>query len=110
MDPRPACLVVGTVSPYRREAFRLLAEAEHVEVIAWEEAGPPVAGLEVHRTTEAGAARLAGSGRYRAVISARNGHVALLGSYVAARARRVPFVLWVGVWAHPRTAAHALSG
>jgi glycosyltransferase involved in cell wall biosynthesis len=109
MDPRPACLVVGTVSPYRREAFRLLAEAEHVEVIAWEEAGPPIAGLTVRRATEAGAARMAGSGRYRAVISARNGHAALLGSYVAARARRVPFVLWVGIWAHPRSAAHALS-
>ena len=26
--PVPACLVIGTVSPYRREAFRLLAERE----------------------------------------------------------------------------------
>ena len=109
MDPRPACLVVGTVSPYRREAFRLLAEHEHVEVIAWEQAGPPVAGLTVHRTTEAGAARLAGSGRYRAVIAGLNGRTALLGSYLAARVRRVPFVLWTGIWAHPHTAAHALS-
>ncbi len=109
MDPRPACLVTGTVSAYRREAFRLLAEQEHVEVIAWEEAGPPVAGLTVHRTTEAGAARLAASGRYRAVISGLNGRTAVLGAYLGARARRVPFVLWVGIWAHPRTAGHAVS-
>ena len=109
MDPRPACLVTGTVSPYRREAFRLLAAAEDVEVIAWEEAGPPVRGLTVHRTTQAGAARLAGSGRYRGVICGLNGRTALSGSYLAARVRRVPFVLWVGIWSHPRTAAHALS-
>ena len=108
-DPRPACLITGTVSPYRREPFRLLAEREGVEVIAFEEAGPPVAGLAVHRVTQAGAARLAASGRYRAVIASLGGRVALPGAYLAARARRVPFVLWATVWAHPRTPAHALS-
>ena len=110
MDPRPACLVTNIVSPYRREPFRLLAAAEDVEVIAWgEDAGPPVRGLTVHRATQAGAARLAAGGRYRAVICGLNGRVALSGSYLAARARRLPFVLWVGIWAHPRTPAHALS-
>ena len=108
-DPRPACLVTGTVSPYRREPFRLLAGAEDVEVIAFQEAGPPVPGLTVHRTTQAGAVRLVASGRYRAVISGLGGRIALPGSYLAARARRVPFVLWATIWAHPRTAAHALS-
>jgi glycosyltransferase involved in cell wall biosynthesis len=101
--------VTGTVSPYRREPFRLLAEAERVEVIAFEEAGPPVPGLTVHRTTQAGAVRLAASGRYRAVISGIGGRIALPGAYAAARARRVPFVLWATIWAHPRTPAHALS-
>jgi glycosyltransferase involved in cell wall biosynthesis len=108
-DPRPACLLTGIVSPYRREPFRLLAEAEDVEVIAHEHAGPPIAGLTVHRTSEAGAVRLAASGRYRAVIAGLDGRVALPGAYAAARARRVPFVLWATIWAHPRTAAHALS-
>ena len=106
---RPACLVTGTVNDYRREPFRALAQAQDVEVIAWREAGPPVEGLTVHRTTQAGAVRLAGSGRYRAVISGLGGRVALPGSYLAARARGVPFVLWATIWAHPRTAAHALS-
>lgn len=108
-DLRPACLITGIVSPYRREPFRLLGEHANVEVIAHEEAGPPIPGLSVHRTTELGAARLAASGRYRAVISGIDGRVALPGAYAAARARRVPFVLWATIWAHPRTPAHALS-
>jgi glycosyltransferase involved in cell wall biosynthesis len=108
-DPRPACLLTGTVSPYRREPFRLLAQAEDVEVIAHEHAGPPIPGLTVHRASEAGAVRLAGSGRYRAVIAGLDGRVALPGAYAAARARGVPFVLWATIWAHPRTPAHALS-
>jgi glycosyltransferase involved in cell wall biosynthesis len=106
---RPACLVTGIVNDYRREPFRALAEAEDVEVIAWQEAGPPVPGLTVHRTTQAGAVRLAASGRYRAVISGLGGRLALPGSYLAARARGVPFVLWATIWEHPRTLAHRLS-
>jgi glycosyltransferase involved in cell wall biosynthesis len=108
-DPRPACLVTGTVSPYRREPFRLLGELASVEVIAHQHAGPPIDGLTVHRTGELGAVRLAGSGRYRAVIAGIDGRIALPGSYLAARARRIPFVLWATIWAHPRTPAHALS-
>jgi glycosyltransferase involved in cell wall biosynthesis len=101
--------VTGIVNDYRREPFRALAEAEDVEVIAWREAGPPVDGLTVHRTTQAGAVRLAGSGRYRAVIASLGGRLALPGSYLAARARGVPFVLWATIWEHPRTLAHRLS-
>jgi len=108
-DQRPACLITGKVSPYRREPFRVLAEREGVEVIAFDDAGPPVPGLAVHRVTQAGAVRLAASGRYRAVIASLGGRLALPGAYVAARARRVPFVLWATVWAHPRTPAHLLS-
>jgi glycosyltransferase involved in cell wall biosynthesis len=108
-DPRPACLITGIVSPYRREPFRLLARAANVEVIAFRDAGPPVPGLVVHRTTQTGAVRLAASGRYRSVICGLGGRIALPGSFLAARARRVPFVLWATIWAHPRTPAHLLS-
>ena len=108
-DPRPVAVVTGTVSPYRREPFRLLAERQGAEVIAWEGAGPPVDGLAVHRTTQAGAARLAGSGRYRAVVCGLGGRVALPGTYAAARRAGIPFVLWATIWSHPRTLAHALS-
>lgn len=108
-DSRPIAVVTGTVSPYRREPFRLLAERQGAEVIAWEGAGEPVPGLAVHRTSQAGAARLAGSGRYRAVVCGLGGRIALPGAYAAARRAGIPFVLWASIWAHPRTPAHALS-
>ena len=38
-----------------------------------------------------------------------SGRVALPAAYAGARRARVPFVLWATIWAHPRTAAHALS-
>jgi len=106
---RPACLITGAVSPYRREPFRALAAAEGVEVIAYEDAGAPVPGLTVHRTTQAGAVGLVASGRFRAVICGLGGRVALPGAYLAARARGLPFVLWATIWVHPRTPAHLLS-
>jgi glycosyltransferase involved in cell wall biosynthesis len=53
--------------------------------------------------------RLAASGRYRAVIAGLSGRVALPAAYAGARRAGVPFVLWATIWAHPRTAAHALS-
>ena len=108
-DPRPACLITGEVSPYRREPFRLLTEAEDVEVIAFRDAGEPVPGVVVRRVAEREAARLAGSGSYRAVICGLGGRVALPGSFAAARRAGVPFVLWASIWSHPRTPAHALS-
>ena len=106
---KPVALVTGAVSPYRREPFRLLDEAEGVEVIAWADAGEPVPGLTVHATGQSGAARLVASGRYRAVIAGLGGRVALPATYSAARRARIPFVLWASIWSHPRTTAHALS-
>jgi glycosyltransferase involved in cell wall biosynthesis len=112
---KPVALVTGEVSPYRREPFRMLAEAEGVEVLAFREAAQvdpaaaPPHGLLVHHTTERGAVRRIASGRYRAVIAGIGGRVALPGSYLAARRTRIPFVLWTSLWAHPRTPAHLLS-
>lgn len=106
---RPVALVTGEVSPYRREPFRMLGEAEGLEVIAFRGAGEPVPGLTVRDVSESGAARLVGSGRYRAVIAGLGGRVALPATYAAARRAGIPFVLWASLWAHPRTPAHALS-
>jgi glycosyltransferase involved in cell wall biosynthesis len=94
---KPVALVTGEVSPYRREPFRMLDEAEGVEVIARAEAGE----LEAARRTRAG--------RYRAVIHGLGGRVSLPATYVAARRQGIPFVLWASVWAHPRTPAHVVS-
>jgi glycosyltransferase involved in cell wall biosynthesis len=98
-DPRPVALVTREVSPYRREPFRLLDEAEGVEVLAWKDGDP----------SQTGAARAVASGRYRAVVCGIAGRVALPGSYAAARRAGVPFVLWTSIWAHPRSPAHLLS-
>jgi glycosyltransferase involved in cell wall biosynthesis len=101
--------VTNIVSHYRDESFALLCEAEDVEVITWAHRGPVPAGVRVRTTTERGAARLAGSGRYRAVIGGMGGRLALPGAYLGARRAKVPFVLWASIWAHPRSAFHALS-
>lgn len=108
-DERPACLVTNLVSTYREEPFRLLCEAEDVDVIAWAHQGTAPRGVRLSTPSQLGAARLAGSGRYRAVICGMSGRVALPGSYLAARRARTPFVLWATIWAHPRTPAHAVS-
>ena len=47
--------------------------------------------------------------RYDAVIKNLNGRLMLPSLYAAARLRRVPFVLWTGMWFHPQTAFHRLS-
>ena len=108
-DPRPVALVTGEVSPYRREPYRMLAEAEGAEVLAWQDTGDDVPGLTVRRPTQLGAARLVASGRYRAAICGLGGRAALPGSYLAARRAGIPFVLWATIWEHPRTPAHLLS-
>src|SRR3954471_15922746 len=94
---KPVALVTGEVSAYRHEPFRMLDEAEGIEVIARSEAG------------ELAAARGVRAGRYRAVIHGLGGRASLPATYAAARRARIPFVLWASLWAHPRTAAHVLS-
>ncbi|HVI16756.1 MAG TPA: glycosyltransferase family 4 protein [Gaiellales bacterium] len=97
---KPVALVTGVVSDHRVEPFRILSERENVELLSWQ---------EPRRHSQLEAARLAGSGRYRAVIGGLGGRVALPAAYLAARRARIPFVLWASLWAHPRTAAHAAS-
>jgi glycosyltransferase involved in cell wall biosynthesis len=97
---KPVALVTGVVSDHRVEPFRILAEREQVDVLSWQ---------EPRRYSQLQAARLAGSGRYRAVIGGLGGRIALPAAYAAARRARVPFVLWASLWDHPRTPAHALS-
>jgi glycosyltransferase involved in cell wall biosynthesis len=54
-------------------------------------------------------AALAASGRHRAVVVSTGGRLALPAAWAGARRARVPVILWSALWAHPRTAAHALS-
>lgn len=91
---KPVALVTNEVPPYRETPFRLLDEAEGIEIIEY-------------RRGELEAARR--MNRYRAVIHGLGGRISLPATYAAARRARVPFVLWASLWAHPRTPAHALS-
>jgi glycosyltransferase involved in cell wall biosynthesis len=52
---------------------------------------------------------LAASGDYRAVVCPTGGRVAPLATWAGARRSQVPLVLWASLWAHPHSAAHALS-
>lgn len=56
-----------------------------------------------------GVALTLSSKRYDAVIKSLNGKLMLPLTFGAARVRRVPFVLWTGMWAHPTTPVHQLS-
>jgi glycosyltransferase involved in cell wall biosynthesis len=114
-DPRPVLFVTNHAPSFRTGAFAALHEAENV-VFALVGGGvrhggdltqePP---FPVIRPTQRQVARLAASGRFRAVVAGISGRVALPAAYLGARRARVPFVLWATIWRHPRTAAHALS-
>jgi glycosyltransferase involved in cell wall biosynthesis len=54
-------------------------------------------------------AALAASGDYRAVVCSIGGRVALPATWAGTRRARLPLILWASLWAHPRSAAHALS-
>lgn len=115
---KPVLFVTNHAPPFRVPAFAALHAREGV-VFALiggnvrhggggtrveEEMSFPV----VH-PAERSVARLAASGRFRAVVAGLSGKVALPAAYAGARAGRIPFVLWATIWAHPRTPAHALS-
>jgi glycosyltransferase involved in cell wall biosynthesis len=116
-DPRPVLFVTNHAPPFRVGAFAELHRHEEV-VFALVGGGLRHGGgaggthglpFGVLTPPQRAIARLAASGRFRAVIAGLSGRVALPAAYAGARAGGVPFVLWATIWAHPRTAAHALS-
>jgi glycosyltransferase involved in cell wall biosynthesis len=113
---RPVLFVTNHAPPFRVGAFAALHEREDVvfaliggDVRHGGGEGSADLPFPVLRPTQRGVLRLAASGRFRAVVAGLSGRVALPAAYVGARRARVPFVLWATIWAHPRTAAHALS-
>jgi glycosyltransferase involved in cell wall biosynthesis len=116
-DPRPVLFVTNHAPPFRVGAFAELHRHEEV-VFALVGGGLRHGGgtgatedlpFPVITPPQRAIARLAASGRFRAVVAGLSGRVALPAAYAGARAGGVPFVLWATIWAHPRTAAHALS-
>jgi glycosyltransferase involved in cell wall biosynthesis len=116
-DARPVLFVTNHAPAFRVPSFAALHAREEVEfaLVAGDvrhggggtQAGP--APFPVRHVAEREILRLASSGRYRAVVAGLSGRVALPSAWLGARRARVPFVLWATLWAHPRTAAHALS-
>jgi glycosyltransferase involved in cell wall biosynthesis len=47
--------------------------------------------------------------RYDAVVKSLNGKLMLPLVYGTSQARRLPFVLWTGMWHHPTTAVHRIT-
>jgi glycosyltransferase involved in cell wall biosynthesis len=113
---RPVLFVTNHAPAFRIGAFAALHEREDVvfaliggDVRHGGGGGDGELPFPVLRPPERAVARLAASGRFRAVIAGLSGRVALPAAYAGARAGRVPFVLWATIWRHPRTPAHALS-
>ena len=113
---KPVLFVTGHAPPDRVGAFARLHEVENVEFAlfggrskhgagAFEGELPfPHRHIRQHEPLA-----LAASGRYRAVICSSGGRIALGASWAGARRARTALILWSSLWAHPRSAAHALS-
>jgi glycosyltransferase involved in cell wall biosynthesis len=114
---KPVLFVTNHAPPFRIPAFQALHERENVVFAligghvrhgggGTAAAEPPFPAIF---PPERAVARLAASGRYRAVIAGLSGKVALPAAYLGARRAGIPFILWATIWRHPRTPVHAAS-
>ena len=113
---KPLLFLTGNVPAYRVGALACLHDAEGIEVATFGgpslHGGPASAGeppFPHRQITPAQTWELASSGAYRGSSAPQAGRLALLGGWAGARRAGVPLILWASLWAHPRSAAHALS-
>ncbi len=113
---KPVLFVTGHAPAYRVGAFARLSELEQVEFALFGGrlkhgggGGDVQLAFPHRRVRESELYGLAGSGRYRAVVCSTAGRIALPAAWAGARRARVPRILWASLWAHPRSAPHALS-
>jgi glycosyltransferase involved in cell wall biosynthesis len=113
---KPVLFVTGHAPAYRVGALARLHERERIELALFGgrlQHGGAEFTAELpfpHRRVRPHDLRaLAASGRYRAVVCPTGGRVAPLATWAGARQGGVPLILWASLWAHPRSAAHALS-
>jgi glycosyltransferase involved in cell wall biosynthesis len=113
---KPVLFVTGHAPAYRVGALARLHEQEQIELALF--GGRSLHGGAdfhgdlpfPHRHVQPHELyALAAGGRYRAVVCPTGGRLAPLAAWTGARRARVPLILWASLWAHPRTAAHALS-
>lgn len=115
-DQRPVLFVTNFTPAFRRPSFAALDRAEDVvfalvggRVRHGGGTGGEAPELRTAYPSQRAVARLAASGRFRAIVAGLSGRVAPLAAWAGARRAGVPFVLWASLWAHPRTPAHRLS-
>jgi len=112
--------VVTNFSPhYRRPLFLELSRRIDVTLVLtsrgteWYELGgrpTDTGGLPtVSASSPAGVYQELAGGSYDAIIASLTGRATLLAAFAAAKVKRLPIVLWVEIWEHPRTLAHRLS-
>jgi glycosyltransferase involved in cell wall biosynthesis len=113
---KPLLFVTGNVPAYRVGALARLHECEDIEVALFGgrslHGGPRFEGELPfpHREVAPRALHaLAASPRHRAVVCPTGGRLAPLATWSGARRGGQPLILWASLWAHPRTAAHALT-
>jgi len=113
---KPVLFVTNHVPPERVGAFAALHRRLPIELAIFggrsthATAGVEDPGVPHRHVQQRTVARMAASGRYRAVVCGTAGRVALPAAWQGARAGRTPFVLWSALWAHPRTPAHVVAG
>jgi glycosyltransferase involved in cell wall biosynthesis len=113
---KPVLFVTNHAPAYRVGAFERLHDLENVEFALFGGqlkhggGGSPQHLPFPHREVRPHELHgLAASGRYRAVVCPTNGRIAVLATWAGARRGNVPLILWASLWAHPRSAPHALS-
>ncbi|MCW3069383.1 MAG: glycosyltransferase family 4 protein [Solirubrobacterales bacterium] len=113
---KPLLFVTGHLPAYRAGALARLHEREGIELALFggraKHGGGSFSGelpFAQHEVRPLGLEALVRSGRYRAVVCPTGGRLAPLATWAGARRAGIPLILWASLWAHPRTAAHALS-
>ncbi len=113
---KPVLFITGHVPAYRVEGLRLLHEREGIELALTGgrnrhggPAGPGELPFPARTATPGELFALASGGRHRAVVVSTAGRAAPLAGWAGARRAGLPVLLWASLWAHPRTAAHAVS-
>ncbi len=112
---KPLLFVTGHAPAYRVGALTRLHEREGIELALfggrYKHGGEGFEGDMPfpHRHVHAHELYALAGGGYRAVICPTGGRLAPLATWSGARRARVPLILWASLWAHPRSAAHALS-
>ncbi len=112
---KPLLFVTGSVPAYRAGALQALHEREEIEVALFGgglHGGPGQPGdlpFPVRTVGSRELLSLASGSRHRAVVCSTAGRTELLAAWAGARRAKLPLILWASLWAHPRTAAHALS-